>query len=266
MNRPGHDQPIGPVIAIDDAIARSADLVMTSIEDALAQGLEWSEDETGVFGQASAAGGASTIDVSFVGEGPCAVVRIVVGSSGMRPAGGHWRRTLDVTGMSSAIAGLPRIDRIAALTALCRRILDEARSERAMPMEEVTLDDVLQAGRRHAQRLAAEIGSEADRPIAHLAEARVRHPYAGAPGIVQASHANGWLMKARPCDVRLPSLASMSFVGTDDEATLYVSGALRTASVSAAMTDPMTTLRLLKELREHRSSCDADPEWSPASI
>lgn len=266
MNRPGRDEPIGPVIAIHAAIAKSADLVMTSVEEALAQGLEWSEDENGVFGQASATGDRSTIDVSFEGEGPCSVVRIVVGSSGMRPMDGHWRRTLDVTGMSPAIAALPRIERIAAIVTLCRRVLDEARSERGMPMEDVTLDDALQAGRRHAQRLAAEIGSEADRPIAHLAEARVRHPYAGAPGIVQASHANGWLMKARPCEVRLPSLASISFVGTDDEATLYVSGTLRTASVSTSMIDPMTTLRLLKELQEHRSACPADPEWSPTSI
>jgi hypothetical protein len=258
MSGPGHDEPVSPVIAIVGSDIASAGLVMTSIEETLAFELEWSEDEKGVFGQASATGGTSTIDIDFRGEGTCSIVRIVAGSCGERPAGGHWRRTLDVTGMSPAIAALPRIQRAQALTRLCRRILDEAVSERALRMAFVNEQEHLQAGRRHARLLAAEAASLTDVPIAPLAEARVRHPYAGAPGIVQITDGRGWLRKAEPCGVRLPALGSVAFVGTGTEGTLYVSGTLRTASLSAHVTDPMTMLRLLKELENDRARMDTE--------
>jgi hypothetical protein len=258
VSLPGRLEPVHPIVSIDSAaVATSVGAVIASIADVLSKDLEWSEDESGVFGQMSCTTPTANLDVKFIGEGVCGTVRIVAGSCGERPVGGHWTSTLDVTGMSPAIAALPRVERVRTLVTLCGRLLGAATSDEALPRDVVHEDAAWNAARRHAQGLAAELGSSlGEDGCTPMTEVMVRHPYAGAPGIVTMNDGRDGPKASTPCDVSLPSLASIVFIGTGRDGTVYVSGCMRTASVRAAMIDPITTLRLLKDLAEAR---DAHP-------
>lgn len=252
---------VHPVIALPRASAANVESVIASVEAMLASGLSWSEDEDGVFGQMSIENPTATLDVSFIGEGTCSTIRIRVGTSGDRPRRGHSILTLDVTGLSPAVAALPRVERIHAVVAHSRRLLEAALSDEALDMEEIQKScihdptSIWNRARRLAQCLAAEIGSEnLHEGHGPFAEIRIRHPYGDAPGVIEQTVNSRSVRPARECDVTLPRLGSISVIGSDGDVTVYVSGAMRTATMGAATMDPITTLRLLKELAETRAA------------
>lgn len=246
-------EDVHPVLALDAASRAAAAKVLEAVSSAVSAATGWSEDDDGLFGQVSTEAEGRTVDVRFAGEGVASSVRIVVGSSAPAPVGGHWTATLDVTGMSPRIAALPRFERVPRLVALSIRILDASASDLALMPACVSVDSAWDVGRRHAQGLAAEYGASLDGPAPPLVEAWVRHPYAGAPGIVRMNGPKGPMGEARTCDVDLPPLASLVCTGAPRDGTVIVSGATRTAGVRAATGDPMTAMRLLRELHEMRA-------------